>query len=525
MGVAELLDRLLEADVKVSVKEDKLLLIPASDEIRNELKEEVRANKALLLEYLKKIQHSRKNSTLSDILIRNTLKEDLCYRQQNWWRAVRVGRGFSPVGTGFFLEGEYQQDSLIDSFRDLAERHKILKATLSIQGDTLYQEISDKPLNMEFYDLSHLDEQEAKLETSRISVRMSGFPHIPAEQSLGITDQTLVSAACANLGNNKIFICIYIDHIISDGYSIKILTDEFREIYRAKMELGNPDLSPLPFQYLDYVAWSNRLNAQDSIHLKKLHAFWKRHCEKLTVTRLSHEYGHSGKESNGYQSEHIRFGVAHILSKEFLSICRAKKYPIFSALITIFFVTVSRFMRQSNPTIATILSGRDKAGTENLAGSFAEMVYARLDIPEETPYGDLVTKCNHILNEIHENLFIDWTIYLRKEISASYIAKDEKAGPDRKSSGPSTGFAFSIEPGLNLSEEWMALYTEDCTYFRREASYISTNFIWFRILGYDEKILCDVQYETRHFSRDKIRDFIYLFKSLLEDFCAKQKHS
>ncbi len=523
MSAAELLDRLLKADIKVSVNEDKLLLIPGFCEIPHELEEDVRANKALLLEYFKKIHNSRNNSTLSDIAFRNTLREDLCYRQLNWWRAVRVGRGFSPVGVDFFLEVDFRQEVLTDTFMYLAERHRILKATLSLKGDSLYQQISDKPLNVEFYDLSRLEEQEVKMEISKISGRMSGFPHIPEEQKLGTSDQALFSAACANLGN-RIYVCMYLDHIVSDGYSMGILADEFRKVYRARLESKDHGLSRLSFQYLDYVAWSNRLNRGGSAYSAKLHSFWKEHCKELTVTRLPHEYAVNNEEGVFFQSEHLRFGAAETLSKHFMTICKAEKYPVFSALITIFFVAVSRFMNQSSPTIATILSGRDKAGMESLVGSFAEMVYARLDIPDRVSYQDLVAACNNTLNEIHENLFIDWTIYLREEISASYIARDGEGETEGKRVGPSTGFAFSIEPGLNLSREQKALYTEDCTHVARKASYTSVNFIWFRIFGYDEKILCDLQYETKHFSRGKMIEFVCIFRDVLSDFCEKHRH-
>lgn len=526
MSIANLLDRLLEESVKVSVKEGRLLLVSPSGKIPQDVEQQVRSNKAALLEYFKRLDDAAKQvSGPPEILSLDTIRENLCYRQENWWRAVRVGRGFSPVATGFTFEGEYRQETLLDTFNTLAGRHKILKATFSIKGDSLYQEISDAPLVVEFKDLSGRDRQAAQTEISRMCERISRFPHIAGDDRLGATRQSLFCGGCARLGNNLIFVYLCVDHIISDGYSLKILADEFREIYRALMESRLPDLPELPFQYLDYVAWSNSLNAQDSEFNRRCHAFWKKHCDSLTVTRLAHEYQLTAKGSNEYQSEYIRFGISQPLTREFVSICRARKYPVFSAFITLFFVTVSRFMGQANPTIATILSGRDKLGTENLVGSFAEMVYAKLDIPKEISYGNLISECNGILNDIHENLFIDWTGYLREEISASYIAKDEKIGSGRKSSGPATGFAFSIEPGVSISEDQMVLYSEECTFARSKASYTSANFIWFRVLGYEERILCSMQYETRHFSREKMCELITLFKDTLGDFCGKQKHS
>ncbi|MGV2516773.1 UNVERIFIED_CONTAM: hypothetical protein FO517_23145, partial [Bacillus subtilis] len=63
----------------------------------------------------------------------------------------------------------------------------------------------------------------------------------------------LVRAELIKVDNEQAELLIDMHHIISDGYSMSILTNELFALYH-----GNP-LPEIPFEYKDFAEWQNQL--------------------------------------------------------------------------------------------------------------------------------------------------------------------------------------------------------------------------------------------------------------------------
>src|SRR5262249_49146858 len=61
-------------------------------------------------------------------------------------------------------------------------------------------------------------------------------------------------------------------HIVSDGWSLGILLDEFSELYSAQLECREPQLKELPVQYRDYAAWQREWLTGET--LEEQESYW-----------------------------------------------------------------------------------------------------------------------------------------------------------------------------------------------------------------------------------------------------------
>jgi hypothetical protein len=62
-------------------------------------------------------------------------------------------------------------------------------------------------------------------------------------------------------------------HIISDGWSAGIMSQELAELYEARLAARSPRLAPLPLQYADVALWQHK-QLQGKL-LDEQMAFWK----------------------------------------------------------------------------------------------------------------------------------------------------------------------------------------------------------------------------------------------------------
>lgn len=61
----------------------------------------------------------------------------------------------------------------------------------------------------------------------------------------------------ATLDEHEYVLVLAMHHIISDGWSMQVLVDEFVELYTARVQGRSPALNPLPIQYADYAVWQH----------------------------------------------------------------------------------------------------------------------------------------------------------------------------------------------------------------------------------------------------------------------------
>ena len=54
-------------------------------------------------------------------------------------------------------------------------------------------------------------------------------------------------------------------HIVSDGWSMQIIVDEFVQQYRARCQGQVPQAAPLPLQYADFASWQRRWLAEGAL--------------------------------------------------------------------------------------------------------------------------------------------------------------------------------------------------------------------------------------------------------------------
>ncbi|MBD0258217.1 MAG: hypothetical protein ICV83_21095, partial [Cytophagales bacterium] len=142
-----------------------------------------------------------------------------------------------------------------------------------------------------------------------------------------------------------------IHHLISDGWSMKVLMQEMQLLYQAYgAGKGNP-LAPLRIQYKDYAAWQNRQVAQGE-DLSRQRAYW--------LAQLGGELPALNLPADGVRSPAkadpcgtVRFELGEPLGADLRKLAQAQEATVFTTLLAAVKLLFFKYTAQGDIRVGT----------------------------------------------------------------------------------------------------------------------------------------------------------------------------
>ncbi|HEX6863532.1 MAG TPA: amino acid adenylation domain-containing protein, partial [Thermoanaerobaculia bacterium] len=192
----------------------------------------------------------------------------LSFAQQRLWflDQLQPGTPLYNIPLSVRLTGPLDPRALEASLGRIVARHESLRTTFPPAGGQPVQRISPPgPWRLPQVDLQALPEDRRRPESLRLAAEESRLP-------FDLTRGPLLRAALLRLGDGEHAILLTQHHIVSDGWSVRVLMRELAALYPALAE-GRPDpLPPLPLQYPDFAVWQRSWLKGET--LEREIAFW-----------------------------------------------------------------------------------------------------------------------------------------------------------------------------------------------------------------------------------------------------------
>ena len=174
------------------------------------------------------------------------------------------------VPLGLRLEGELDDAALSRALDRLVARHEVLRTTfVSVDGEPM-QRIgpAERGFGLRRQDLSGTADAEAALEALAAEEASAPFD---------LEAGPLIRGQLVRMGPADHVLLITLHHIVSDGWSMAILTRELSALYRAFAAGEDDPLAPLEVQYADYAAWQRRWLSGEA--LAEQSTYWREALE------------------------------------------------------------------------------------------------------------------------------------------------------------------------------------------------------------------------------------------------------
>ncbi|MFE6526362.1 amino acid adenylation domain-containing protein, partial [Streptomyces sp. NPDC057794] len=195
--------------------------------------------------------------------------------QRRLWFLDDLADGGTEYNTGVALRlrGPLDTPALERALHRLAARHDSLRTTFAtVDGQGVQLVAAEAELPLRTTDVGHVPDDRRDRAVERLLTEELRRPH-------DLTTGPLTRALLIRRAPEDHVLLLAQHHIVTDGWSVGVLTRDLAALYRAEAT-GEPDGLPRPdVQYPDFALWERRRHTPGA-HADDL-AYWKRHLAGL----------------------------------------------------------------------------------------------------------------------------------------------------------------------------------------------------------------------------------------------------
>ncbi|MFJ1643362.1 MULTISPECIES: amino acid adenylation domain-containing protein [unclassified Streptomyces] len=195
-----------------------------------------------------------------------------------------------------------------------------------------------------------------------------------------------VRVSLLRLADNDHVLLVTLDHIVCDAWSLRLLHQELVSLYPAFAAGQESPLPELLLQHADYAAWEQE--RQDGPELRRQLEYWRGQLGD-NPPRLS-LYAAGAVTGTDAQGMSCSQRLPEELMRDLEALALRNGVSLFSVLLSGFSVVLSRYSRQDEFVLGSVLTGRTRPELESLIGFFVNTVGLRVDLSNNPTFRELL---------------------------------------------------------------------------------------------------------------------------------------
>ncbi|MYM84894.1 amino acid adenylation domain-containing protein [Duganella sp. FT50W] len=318
--------------------------------------------------------------------------------QQRMWLMEQLQSGWqNNLFSVLEFSGEFDLDAARIAFELLLTRHEPLRTVYQAHDGEVFQQV----LNAYRFELPlhDLRDQSAAQQEERLRELMLQ----ESQSRFDLAADLMLRVCCVRTGNQQGVLLINVHHIAADGWSLKVLIDEFGQAYSAVRRAQMPQLMPMPVTYRDFARWQRQRLASES--LAPSLAYWRRQLQGLPQTHsLPLDHPRSNQPSfAGARCSHSLDGAVVAALRQ---LAAENGVTLFMVLHAIFAVVLARYARESDIVLGVPVANRNHVGLAPMIGYLANTMVLRTPVSMAQPFSALLQqiKSCHADAQTHQDL-------------------------------------------------------------------------------------------------------------------------
>jgi amino acid adenylation domain-containing protein len=291
------------------------------------------------------------------------------------------------------LSGDLNSEALGKAIATIQQRHEVLRSTIQeVDGEpvAVIREWADP---MGIVDLCHLEESSRTSEIERWIADFSSMPFL-------LDRGPLFKSVLLKCPEDQYYLLINMHHIVSDGWSLGIISKELEAAYRYHSGAPSTNLPELNARYSDYTIWQQQLI--DSGEIAKQLTYWSEKLSNLPpLLEIPADLPRPPVKS--YKGATHRFELGKELTKTVKSLAESLKVTPYMVLLSAFGMLLNKYTGKSDIPIGTPVANRRKSEFESLVGFFVNTQVLRLDVAPTDSFKDLVKNVRNVALEAYSN--------------------------------------------------------------------------------------------------------------------------
>ncbi|MEH2262099.1 amino acid adenylation domain-containing protein [Nostoc sp.] len=263
------------------------------------------------------------------------------------------------------ITGALNEKALSDSLREIVLRHETLRSTFQVKnGQVVYAVVNEPVFDFSVIDLRHLPATERETQATQKAEKEIKHP-------FDLARGPLLRSKLWRLDEHEYLFVAVTHHIVADGWSFSVLTQELAALYEAFCEGKPSPLTKLPIKYTDFAQWQRQW-LQGEVLESQLQ-FWQKHLG-ITPPILKLPTDYPRPPVRTFKSA----GQSVVLSKKLTDALKAlsqqEGVTLFMTLLASFQTLLFFYTRQEEIIVSSALANRTRVETEGLIGFFVNLL-------------------------------------------------------------------------------------------------------------------------------------------------------
>lgn len=291
---------------------------------------------------------------------------------------IEPGNPAYNMAAALRLTGPLRLPTLEQCLNEILRRHEALRTTIrTVEGQPVQVIAPVRPLRLPVIDLTSLAASERQAEAMRLGAQEAGQP-------FHLAHGPLVRATLLRLDAEEHLLLLTMHHIVSDGWSTRVLHRELSALYDAFVHGRASPLPELPIQYADFAHWQREW-ARTTGRLDEQLAWWKQQLgEKPPVLDLPKDRPRTSLR--GLRGARQEMLVPQQVTERLREVSRREGATLFMTLLAAYQTLLSRYTGQDDLVVGTPIANRPRIETEGLIGFFANTLALRADLSGDPPF-------------------------------------------------------------------------------------------------------------------------------------------
>lgn len=321
----------------------------------------------------------------------------LSFAQERLWFIDQLDPGGSAynVSLAMVVRGRLDEGALESAWNEVIRRHGVLRTVFpAVDGRPVQKILAPRRRRLPRVALDGLPEPRREPEMRRWVRRQAGV-------GFDLARGPLLHSALVTLSPGERVVVFTLHHIVSDGWSMRILIDEMKLLYRA-CHRGEPSPLPeLPVQYADYALWQRQ--HLDCGGLEEQRAFWRRELgDAPRLLELPTDRPRPPTEDQAAGAAvHRSLSAEH---RDALGdLARLEGTTLFCAAAAAFLVLLHQRTGCRDLVIGTNTANRNRLEIEGLIGFFVNQVALRVDLSGQPTLRQIVNRVREAASRAFAN--------------------------------------------------------------------------------------------------------------------------
>ncbi|MBG1259151.1 amino acid adenylation domain-containing protein [Nostoc commune] len=320
----------------------------------------------------------------------------LSFTQERLWFLDQLeGKSYKyNIPIALQIQGNLNIAVLEQALVTITQRHGILRTRFPTTNGTPVQVIDpNSNLALTVVDLQEFSpDQRFQQVQQKVKQELETPFNLAKSQSLRVT--------LLQVAHQEFVLLVSMHHIVFDGWSVSIFTQELFTLYQAFLSNSSSPLPSLPIQYADFAVWQRQWWCEERLQTQL--DYWKQQLSHAPpILELPSDRPRLSVQT--FRGKSLSFQINPELNKQLQTLTKNTGATLFMTLLAAFATLLYRYSFQEDISIGSPIANRNRSEIEPLIGSFINTLVLRIRIQDNPSFAELLTQVQQVALDAYEH--------------------------------------------------------------------------------------------------------------------------